>query len=1189
MSSSPPACDENERIARKQRDNSPIALPALRESMHGRFCGASITVTDRLIVDIGADGRMIMTMRLQDAAPTQIPVPGNLVSPLDNVALDSLRWYLEDYLSAPFGVYGERGRAVARALPAWGEALFGALFGSRPAREAYARWRARPYDVELVLRSDSADVLGLPWELLREPSRPMPLALDVLGVTRSLRTGRLDAPLDVSGERLRVLMVISRPRGGADVKYRMIGRRLLDRLEAFPGRVELVVLRPPTMEALAVALAEAKTGGEPFHVVHFDGHGAFGDGEGVLVFEHPRAGAAPVPGSSFAKAVQAGGVPLVVLNACQSGAIGRQVGASVSTRLLQEGIASVVAMAFSVYAVAAAEFMASFYGRLFCGDGVTTAVRAGRRSMYEHDRRPSPKGRLALADWLVPVHYRNRDVRFPLLRAARSGAPAGMSTTASKADELEGERCFVGRDREFFDLESCLLRERLVVLHGPAGTGKSELAKAFGRWWRGSGGVERPNGVIVHAFKPEAASPGLDGMVATIGGQLFGTGFALLPSGERRPGALGLLATQRCLLILDSFENVGSSADPVGLSPPLDDGERHELRSFLECVVDSGSSAVLITSRTDERWLGGARRIALAGLRSDDADAYADELLADYPSAAPRRATAAFAELLDWLQGNPLSMRLVLPHLASTAPEALLAALRGAGTQPAAPAGDQRALTAAIGYAFDQLGCRQRRLLMSMCVTSGVVEVELLAVLSRAQGAPERFGGFTTEAWREAFADAAELGLLTGLGGGFYRPHPALPSYAAARWRTEAGDDYERERAATAEALLLPYAWFADGLRTEMRNGRLASKASFLIGAQRHMLGELLGFALDRGLWGEATLLAPVLVEYLERDGLIVEADAWIRRVLAAVGASGAPPTPRAGGWALWRYATGQRCDRQIARREFDDAERTYLELREQVHADERVAEEVALIDFQLARIAHNAGRLKQAEARYSLSIAASERAGHESGIAAGCHQLASLLVERGRAEDAATLYEKSLAISSKLGDRTMMASTHHNLGQIALDRGQLEAAEAHYVEALAMHETIDDRAGMASCYHMLGMVTHERGRFGDAEGWYRRGLVIREQMGNHRGIVDSYLQLGGVARDRSHFDDARDWYTRAAFIGESHGDIPKAATAYRALGALAQREDRFDDARRWFLKALALTEHSAGPAVVPPPPSGRA
>jgi len=52
-------------------------------------------------------------------------------------------------------------------------------------------------------------------------------------------------------------------------------------------------------------------------------------------------------------------------------------------------------MAYSVYAVEAAEFMAAFYERLFAGDTVSAAVTAGRQRLFRHPGRPSPNaGRL---------------------------------------------------------------------------------------------------------------------------------------------------------------------------------------------------------------------------------------------------------------------------------------------------------------------------------------------------------------------------------------------------------------------------------------------------------------------------------------------------------------------------------------------------------------------------------------------------------------------------------------------------------------------------------------------------------------------------------------------------------------------------------------------------------------------------
>jgi CHAT domain-containing protein len=92
-----------------------------------------------------------------------------------------------------------------------------------------------------------------------------------------------------------------------------------------------------------------------------------GPGDGLLAFEKPGSGSDQITVSKVAAALTAGQVPVVVLNACQSGAVGKQLEASVATALLNAGCAAVVAMAYSVCAVAAAEFMAAFYEILFTG------------------------------------------------------------------------------------------------------------------------------------------------------------------------------------------------------------------------------------------------------------------------------------------------------------------------------------------------------------------------------------------------------------------------------------------------------------------------------------------------------------------------------------------------------------------------------------------------------------------------------------------------------------------------------------------------------------------------------------------------------------------------------------------------------------------------------------------------------
>ena len=145
-----------------------------------------------------------------------------------------------------------------------------------------------------------------------------------------------------------------------------------------------------------------------------------------------------------------------------------------------------------------------------------------------------------------------------------------------------------------------------------------------------------------------------------------------------------LLAQYRVLLVWDNFESVREMPDPAGATPPLDEAGCAALQGFLEWVRDHSASAVIITSRAQEGWLGQVRRIGVGGLNRAEAAQYAGHLLAPYPAAQARRERRSFGELLDWLDGHPLAMRLTLPRLDTTDPADLLAALRGTTPLPAA-------------------------------------------------------------------------------------------------------------------------------------------------------------------------------------------------------------------------------------------------------------------------------------------------------------------------------------------------------------------------------------------------------------------------------------------------------------------------------------------------------------------------
>ena len=233
------------------------------------------------------------------------------------------------------------------------------------------------------------------------------------------------------------------------------------------------------------------------------------------------------------------------------------------------------------------------------------------------------------------------------------------------------------------------------------------------------------------------------------------------------------------------------------------------MKEFLARLAASGRSAVVITSRARPR-TGSARSAASrsAGWHRRKPRSTPDSCWRPYPAAAPRRARRAFGELLEWLDGHPLSMRLILPRLDATEPEALLDGLRGTTPLPGGDEGGDRAtsLAASITYSFTHLTAETQRLLPAVGLFHGVADADVLAVFSAVPGVPGRFAGAGDEDWAQALDDAARVGLLTALGAGMYRIHPALPAYLAAQWRAEDPDGYDSVRDAATRALASAYA-----------------------------------------------------------------------------------------------------------------------------------------------------------------------------------------------------------------------------------------------------------------------------------------------------------------------------------------------------------------------------------------------
>jgi tetratricopeptide (TPR) repeat protein len=725
-------------------------------------------------------------------------------------------------------------------------------------------------------------------------------------------------------------------------------------------------------------------------------------------------------------------------------------------------------MGYSVYVRAAAEFMAAFYEALFEGETVMRAVARGRQQLRRRNKRPSPKGDLPLHDWCVPVHYGRRAVSFPQLKRvperrpklsldaalARLAAPAADPSKAAE-DALAPEGgAFFGRDRAFYRLEQALGREPITLVHGLGGTGKTELAKAFARWLQRTGWTDAPP--VFHELKPGLATFNLAGIVAAIGRAVYGERFSLVEPAQQQGLVLQALTEHRLVVILDNFESVRTMPDPTGATPPLSETDAQGLAAFLQALrTRRVPSCILITSRSPEPWLGEINRLELGGLKPEEVNEYVDHLIGRLPNAPARREKKAFGELLERLGGHPLSLRLMLPQLDRREPEALLQALRGEGSLDVDNVGGDRiaSLDVCMRYSLDQLDAETADKLVVLTLFEDVADADVLGFLATVEGCPARLFGETAASWRERLAAATGLGLLTDLGSGMYRLHPALPASLVHRWRERAGIAYAAEREAAEHAYVGASAEFGEWLRSQIKGGE-AGLAFQLIDRQRRSLGRALGEALARGLFASAQAIMQTLDVYWENRGLVTEAEGWVQRIRATTeDAHGHVPALDTPSGALWAFAVRASANRAQYAGRLDEAQRIYHEIAQTLAA---MPGDEALRD-----------------------------------LAPTYHQLGVVAQRRGALDEAEAWYRRALTLEEQLGGQPDVATSYHQLGMVAAWRGALNEAEAWYRKALAIEEQLRNRPGVAMSYGQLGLLYEARGDLPPALDWIVRCVTL--------------------------------------------------------------------------------------------------
>jgi tetratricopeptide (TPR) repeat protein len=1091
---------------------------------------------------------------------------------------ERIRWYLEDYLQFDEDPAPQIAARIETLMAERGEDLFRQIFeGRNDAAQLWAMAQLHLPKTRIEIATGVAEATAIPWELIRNPFTRSNLALSAQAFVRSQPGAQAALAPSSSPGKVRILLAVCRPGGGGDVPFRSVSSRIVKGLsdkdrEAF----QLDVLRPPTYEQLARVLKLAQEKGEPYHIVHFDGHGVYADPKnlegagpilsnlmlkgstsgpcGYLAFEDPggKTGSQFVDGFAIGGLLRDASVPILILNACQSAfaeakakpnedapetALGEiEAYGSLAQAVVNAGAAGVVAMRYSVYVVTAAQFVAELYGALARGRTLGEAVAFARGNLAVEPNRRIAYDARPLQDWVVPVVWERTPLR--LWPQQDAGAPLKITLdgSTSSAGGLDRELPkapdvgFFGRDETLYALDRAFDAHRIVLLHAYAGSGKTTTAAEFARWYSLTGGVQGP--VMFTSFERHLPlARVLDKIGEVFGLALERSGVqwgAVTDEGQRRRIALDVLLQIPVLWIWDNVEPI--TGFPAGTASDWSEAEQKELRDFLADARET-KAKFLLTSRRDEgAWLGDMprrveappmpmqERLQLAGAIVE----HRGKRLADLPDLTP---------LLTFTQGNPLTILVTVGEALRAGVDtkdkldAFVASLRGgeANFEDEETEGRTKSLGASLSYgfatAFDE---KERKTLALLHLFQGFVNVDALRLISNPEAklGLDEARGLTREHGIGLLDRAAEIGLMIPHGGGYYGVHPALPWYFRDLFaRHFAGEEAERARRAFVQAMGL----LGDHYHNQYGDGNM--KVLHALMAEEDNLLAAWRLARQRDWWGRVISTMQGLQTLYTETG---RGPAWRRLVETVTPDFVDPQTelPLPGREDDWSVFTGYRV---------------------------LLAEE----ERNLAK----AERLQRLKVDWDRQAA--------------------------RAALATTPEERS---DGQRNDIRTLGSSIHELGEIQRATGDLACADS-YREAFKLTQAIGDRPGQAVCAANLGLVYTDVAGLRDldaAEHWSRQSLDLRLP-GDATGRGKSLGQLGQVfllrfddalaqeqpaAELRRLISDAAEYYQQALELFPDT-TIAERGTTHNNLGAIYRRAGDIDRALQHYQHSIRYQEQA--------------
>lgn len=783
-------------------------------------------------------------------------------------------------------------------------------------------------------------------------------------------------------------------------------------------------------------------------VVHFTGHGTE---DGRLLLEDGYGVAHPLSKQETARLFtgrDAGlKTPLVVLSACHSETVGRELHAA--------GVPAVVAVdaRVPIADLAAIIFAGHFYAALARGWDVRRAFEDARATValdpkVGDQRPPKDEQGNVKEPWSKRFLLIGDAEGGTVVRAGTRGAAARQAPPRVVGNLHARSANFVGRAREIVTVVKAFdeAEARRVCVYGSGGLGKTELARAVTRWYMER---ERVGAVLWASASHVEGEYKLRDLASLLGvaARVFRLPVTEQSMFEEQKRVVrDFLAGSRALVLLDNWETIEKE-------------HRRELWDFALSLPEE--VRVLVTSR-DTLPAADARNIELDTLAPDDAVELFVNIArnAGYFDRNPELSAEELDTLYsicDRLSGYPLAIEVVAGQTVSRTLSDIWADLQSVPRNVLEGkdelTGEPRGIWTSLDLSYNVLPDPEQTLFRHMCVFLAPAPADDIAAVTDTPNP-------------RPVLDTLVKRSLVRMREGAYSLLPIVRDYAQDKLTTAGQDPRElHERAAyhysqkqTAEgALTTSDHLFELASRFELRHAAEAF-AKYVWGFYYNLV--------RHGYWAEARVKVAQLINVARAlDDKQMEAQ--------SIGELG-----------INYQNIGEY---EYAEELYRSAQSSYEEL------DDKRGMAVSM--HQLGNVYLLQGDADKALRLYQQSLELKKELGDKRGVAGTLHQLGIMAQQEGDYGKAEGLYQQSLEIRKELDDKPAVAYSLHQLATLQQLQGNNDEAAQLYHQSLEIKEKLKDKHGIATTTGQLGQIARAQGQMKEALRCFIRAFTIFEEL----------------------------------------------------------------------------------------------